>query len=927
MASGNGYWGDVASGYGDWDEVESGSGHWGEVSGSGNHLISTKIINSTINHLRGLYIDLQMTDVFFTEPRHSTGSIFDLDFCRISITNSEFRDIYIDGNDDEDDDAEDAVFHVYNSQLEIQQTIFSSNSAYSSIIFGVLSNISIISSHFDQNSASYGGCIQARESCVSVTNSNFSMNQAFWSGGAIRVYSSVLMIDNCIFLENSAICTEDVTIDEEIALGFYTLAQYQNDTKGIVSFFSNKLSKEAILEEQMIVSYGCNGGAIDAYKNVTITILNSLFRGNSAPNGAGGGLSMLLDSELTIVSSVFENNSAGGKGAAVNAGHLVKVDIDSSVFTNNLALKDGALYLKSFAYFKITNSSFDSNAVSPVEGFGGAISAVHKIILEIDSSSFTRNIASQGGGITASQEGHITIRNASFYNNSASGNVMHDPVLKEFNGGAIWISGHVKMHIVCSSFEHNSAPDGAAIAAQYNIDMTLTEVNISDNNAHRRGMIGVTINVYIFMKNCTFQNNQALDTSAIFISDNSTLFAVDTQFVNNTAEGSGEIVAYRSGHIQLIECHFSGGKGPYFSLSENTQMAVRLCTMKGSSFSAITVHSSKLMLENCVISDNSGHFLANVVENSELNIQNCTIISNSFSPSEMFSISESNFQLEDTGLVHNTAKQIARLNSANFTAKSCHFLSNHGSGNGGIISSTLSNIFIIETTVQDNSAAGWGGFVHCDSGNITIYNSSFGNNSAKGGCGGVISLYSNGYTSISIMDTNFSQNSAKRDGGVIYTTCVTGTCLTDISLDSCDFIENVGKYDSGLYLSLYSSFRTARCNFYHGTVIAKSDTQHNYMYYIFFDIILMSLKYFAYETTFRTGDVVINSSDPDFLQKAVSSDVIRIYKNPEQNFIFEETPYAAGDRNTINTLFMIMHSVDIFIMCMKVEGHAEIYIL
>jgi len=50
----------------------------------------------------------------------------------------------------------------------------------------------------------------------------------------------------------------------------------------------------------------------------TITLTNSTFSGNTAPNGAGGGIANFVDGTLTITNSTFSDNSANDGGSIDN---------------------------------------------------------------------------------------------------------------------------------------------------------------------------------------------------------------------------------------------------------------------------------------------------------------------------------------------------------------------------------------------------------------------------------------------------------------------------------------------------------------------------------------------------------------------------------------------------------------------------------
>ena len=90
-----------------------------------------------------------------------------------------------------------------NTTVEINECTFTSNSGNMGVIYAdASSELSVVCSRFNSNTASYyGGAIYFEYKCT-VTNCNFTNNYAF-DGGAIR-FKGEGTLTNCMFVNNAA---------------------------------------------------------------------------------------------------------------------------------------------------------------------------------------------------------------------------------------------------------------------------------------------------------------------------------------------------------------------------------------------------------------------------------------------------------------------------------------------------------------------------------------------------------------------------------------------------------------------------------------------------------------------------------------------------------------------------------------------------
>ena len=188
-----------------------------------------------------------------------------------------------------------------------------------------------------------------------------------------------------------------------------------------------------------------DGGAIGNYGGAVLTD-NVLFKGNKAQTGSsdfqaigGGAMSLGIDAQTEINSSIFENNTSGYSGGAIAMRKTLqptevatgntrnKLNITNSKFTGNKALGtvtdtsdssilssgNGGAIANNFATTTVTNTIFENNEA---KNFGGAVFNMmyEKLaagsqspkefhtdkggVIAIADSTFTNNVAGSEGG-------------------------------------------------------------------------------------------------------------------------------------------------------------------------------------------------------------------------------------------------------------------------------------------------------------------------------------------------------------------------------------------------------------------------------------------------------------------------------------------------------------------------------------------------
>jgi len=119
---------------------------------------------------------------------------------------------------------------------------------------------------------------------------NRALNDAYWkaSGGAIALWSSNPIINNCVFRNNSATCT-----------GAIVLSYGSSPTVANCLFYGN--------QSLMNTTYGA--GAIMVFENSSPVLLNNTFTNNHS-NFKGGAIEVHSMANPDLINNIFWNNTA-----------------------------------------------------------------------------------------------------------------------------------------------------------------------------------------------------------------------------------------------------------------------------------------------------------------------------------------------------------------------------------------------------------------------------------------------------------------------------------------------------------------------------------------------------------------------------------------------------------------------------------------
>jgi hypothetical protein len=335
---------------------------------------------------------------------------------------------------------------------------------------------------------------------------------------------------------------------------------------------------------------------------------------------------------------------------------------------------------------------------------------------------------------------------------------------------------------------------GAGIYCNYS-SPTLENLIVSENSAPEGG--GILFSGYSnpILKNSTISNNTAIaGGGGICCWDNSSPRLESVTIYGNTAEYGGGIHCYSSS-ITLINVTDSGNTANF--------AGGILCQ----DYSNLTVLNSR------VVHNTSTGAVGGICGyvNSSLYLNNVTIGWNTANT-------------ETSGGIDIADESIANIIN-------CTIIENTAENSGGGLNAFNSNLQIETSSfINNESLNGGGGGISAYNCNLQIDNCSFAENDALNGEGGAISFGADtSYTGlpyqVTINNTSFLENTAGTRGGVFINNRAWTPLIIDVTIDSCEFLNNISDLSTGL--QIYDcSISISNCVFAGNTAFLFSAAAH-----------------------------------------------------------------------------------------------------
>lgn len=245
------------------------------------------------------------------------------------------------------------------------------------------------------------------------------------------------------------------------------------------------------------------------------------------PIAGGGGAVSAMDqgTEVTINESTFTHNVAisfGGNGGALNALLGAAYTISDSTFANNWALRGaGAIHGRDAGDIRIASSTFQNNQVlgTQVRDESGGAIGITDTNLTVADSTFQGNLASASFGGGGAIFYHLLFDNGEAYSLKISNTTFIDNAASALGGGAVNIFGFSpnpasSAKISDSLFSGNVAGVGGAIAVD-SIETALSDNKFTGNQAWTNGGAIFGSNLGGVINDSTVRQQLAISDSSI----------------------------------------------------------------------------------------------------------------------------------------------------------------------------------------------------------------------------------------------------------------------------------------------------------------------------------------------------------------------------------------------------------------------------
>jgi hypothetical protein len=224
---------------------------------------------------------------------------------------------------------------------------------------------------------------------------------------------------------------------------------------------------------------GGGGGGIYNSSTGVLTLTNSKVRNNVSASGPGGGIQNDRGSVSANQSEVTENDAMAHDGGGISNVDGTVTVVNSTIRDNTTARFGGGLSNRGFsATMHITDSTVSGNRSANV---GGGIRSQHGE-LQVTRTTWTGNHANNDGGalVIEGDDGVATIVSSTVSGNSA------DRV-----GGGIRVFENALARIINTTIYDNSAADGGALHLDFGASAEVRSSTISNNDDV--GRLGIPI--------------------------------------------------------------------------------------------------------------------------------------------------------------------------------------------------------------------------------------------------------------------------------------------------------------------------------------------------------------------------------------------------------------------------------------------------
>ena len=595
------------------------------------------------------------------------------------------------------------------------------------------------------------------------------------------------------------------TLNRELILSGadnFTMASQENETVMIECMSPNErfvVYDTTFASIKGLHFIGCGGNTVTTVEELVVE--GTIFQG---VEGEGRGTALVLNKVnfTKIIECLFISNTHGVNAERHRVGEFIRDPIilryALRLEEDDLASVGGALFTTS-SNVSVINTNFVRNEadiggvlftyksiISIIQCthsnnraiLGGGVMATVESLVDIDSSAFSKNVATQEysvGGVIATLGGSLNITSSTFSSNNAVS-----------RGGVMYIS-YGSFDNAYSTFTNNSAADGGVM---YTLGESLNITSsIFTNNSAIIGGVMVTIDgSLIIITSSIFTNNSATG-GGVMVTTGGSLNITSSTFTNNSAAGGGVIIILFEGSFNIINSTFTNNGA--------AELGGVMVTLGGSfNITSSTFTTNRANVGGVIWSEDVESFTIN---NSSFNTNTADNYGGI-----MFSL-ECSIHITDSTFHYNSGSLYTFNGNLTFSGQSkfenCVEPSNKTSltlQEGGALTSFQSTVtFYGETSFLNNQASQGGAILAIESTIILYGTTTIANNMATKSSGGGVSLEQ---SNLDIRGScSISDNYAMRGGGVH---ARSSTITVHQQAGTLQFTNNRAENGGGLYLEV-----------------------------------------------------------------------------------------------------------------------------
>lgn len=392
-------------------------------------------------------------------------------------------------------------------------------------------------------------------------------------------------------------------------------------------------------------------------------------------------------------------------------------------------------------------------------GNGGGIFVGANVDAELDTVTISENSAAHGGGIAVDELGKIVITNSTIETNSCGS-----------AGGGLWVDG----------YKENSAGNRGVLTI---IDSVVT------NNTSGSSAGGIASYGNVVLQNTYVTNNRADAGAAGILARYGSLEVLNQSIIsgNSAASSGGGIRA--AAKLTVADSTISSNTAGSITASSSDSGG-------GILFSGSEAANHSLTITNSLIEKNTAGYQGagilifggtNSIMGSSINQNELVKSTGSASRGGGIQNTGSTLVISNSDMANNIAQKGGGIRtSSDLRIESSTISSNTATGNGGGgLYIAYGNVYIIESTLSENSASRGGG-VFAFGGNLYLENSTISNNSAGDGAGILVSDGPFFGTSISSSTIAFNKGGSGLKLAIAGFASINNSIMSDNELFDCE---------------------------------------------------------------------------------------------------------------------------------------------